>query len=103
MAEKDRTSKTKAPARRILKVKLAREGKRVPNPANMQRMEYGKEYDVPDAPYWRRRIRASDVVLVGGPDVPEGTPKIHGKTEETKSDSDKTKKASDKKSGAKDK
>lgn len=84
----------KKPTRRILKVKLAREGKVVPNPINGQRMEFGKEYDVPDAPFWRRRIMGHDLELVSGPDMPVGTPKIHGedkdkKSEEKKSEADK--------------
>ena len=78
---KKRTSKTEAPPKkmRTLTVKLAKEGKRIPQPANGRRMEFEKEYEVPDAPFWRRRIRDGDLTLVKGPDMPKGTPVIHGK------------------------
>lgn len=95
---KPRTSKTEAPKKRVLKVKLSAENKRVPNPLNGRRMEFGKEYEVPDAPYWRRRVMAGDVKLTGSPDVPVGTPKIHASSDADKNKTTDKNKTADKKS-----
>ncbi len=92
------TPKKDTPKRRILKVKLAKEGKRILQASNPRRMEFGKDYDVPDAPFWRRRVRDGDLTLIKGPDMPTGTPVIHG---EDKAKKAADKKAADNKSGSK--
>lgn len=47
-----------------IRVRLVKEGSKVPNPATARPLEFGKVHEVPDAPYWRRRIRDGVVKLV---------------------------------------
>ena len=73
----------KQPKPRTFVVTLAKEGRRIPQPENGRRMEFGKDYTVRDAPFWRRRVRDGDVTLVKGPDMPTGTPVIHSTADTT--------------------
>jgi hypothetical protein len=72
---------TKAPKKPIKKITitLVKNGAKCPNPATAKSLEFGKEYSVPDAPYWHRRIRDGVVKLVAPAPAPEKTEKTDKK------------------------
>lgn len=76
---------------RTFVVTLAKKDLRIPQPENGRRMEFGKEYTVRDAPFWRRRVRDGDVKLIKGPDMPVGTPVIGSTVDTTEPDKKDTK------------
>lgn len=48
----------------MMSVELAEEGKKVLNPSTSKKLEFGTVYEVPDAPYWHRRIKEGSVKRV---------------------------------------
>jgi hypothetical protein len=56
----------------MISVKLKNEEARVHNPSSGRRLVFGEITQVPDAPYWRRRIRDGHVELVENFDTATG-------------------------------
>lgn len=40
-----------------ISITLVKEGSKVVNPATSKPLEFGKDYTVPGAPYWHRRLK----------------------------------------------
>ena len=65
---------------RMLKITLTKEGAKMRSPNTGEMMVHGKEYEVPDAKFWHRRIKDKTVTLVGrGKD--QVLPDLSGKKE----------------------